>query len=348
MIGRIRPVRNDIYFATLLLASVLLMFYSLQGILDSNDINDNGWALDFIDVTAMHNEGYYGNAMKIGIVDTGVDIGNKEFDGMKIIYWADLVNNRETPYDDNGHGTMMMGILAGNKTVKGVAPAASFVVVKSLTSSGEGDISVVAQGINICIAKNVDVIVLSLGGKSFKFMNTPAENAVNDAINRGIVVVASAGNNGDSANNKDVSSPADDTSVIAVGAIDKNMTIAPFSSKGSETYQSGFFRVARTDPDKKPEIVCPGVSIVTPYPGNKYVIGSGTSHAAAFAGGTIALALEYSNVTLNTYNDVIELKNEIMKTAVKVPDQKTPHDDYYGYGLLKGMALGENLTAIHS
>jgi subtilisin family serine protease len=126
-----------------------------------------------------------------------------------------------------------------------------------------------------------------------------------------------------------------------VGAIDENRQIASFSSKGDN---DGVFPLPfddREDPDKKPELVAPGVDIVSTYLDEQYTTGSGTSQATAFAAGCIALLLDANPQWQREGNSggdtsaIDHFKDVFMDTAQKLSAQDTPHDDHYGYGLIQ-------------
>ena len=98
----------------------------------------------------------------------------------------------------------------------------------------------------------------------------------------------------------------------------------------------------RLDPNKKPEIVAPGVDIATTYLDGEYVLVSGTSPAAAFVSGALALLLEqHPDYSVRTGPEkIIEFKNILMDASEKLPGQEVPHDEYYGYGLIKLIDIG--------
>jgi serine protease AprX len=90
--------------------------------------------------------------MVVAVIDTGIDSGHVDLAGGKVIAWNDWVNNRTTPYDDNGHGTHVSGIVAGtgagNPAYKGVAPGAALIGLKVLNNAGSGSLSNVAAAVD--------------------------------------------------------------------------------------------------------------------------------------------------------------------------------------------------------
>ncbi|UCE74619.1 MAG: S8 family serine peptidase [Methanomassiliicoccales archaeon] len=308
---------------------------------DEPDIERTEWAFEITQVDDINEDGYDGDGVVIGIVDSGIDITHPDLDHINISAWMDYVNGRPEPYDDNGHGTHIAGIIAANGEIEGIAPKVKMVVVKAISASGSGSGSDVASGIDFCVENGADVICLSLGGRA-RFLNLGDETATacEDAIDQGVFVVAAAGNDGEDPNDNDVASPATVDEVIAVGAIDENKHIASFSSKGDN---DGILPIAiddRRDPDKKPELVAPGVEIVSTWTNGEYVIASGTSQATAFVAGGIVLLLDAHPESQRegggggSSSTITHFKEVFMDTAEKCPGQDTPHDDHYGYGLI--------------
>ncbi len=330
-----------------------MVFSSEDGGIPFIDGNGNGgtsierteWAFKITQIKDMNNQDYFGESVIIGIVDSGIDTNHPDLDHINITAWADYVNQRSDPYDDNGHGTNMAGILAAKGEIRGIAPEVNMVVVKAIDADGSGSDSVVAEGIRFCIDNEADVICLSLGGRA-RFLNLGDEtaSACNQAIDMGVFVVAAAGNDGED-DDGDVASPAVVQGVIAVGAIDENKNIASFSSIGNNEgevpgYQ--FWDITEPeDPNKKPELVAPGVDITSTYFEEEYVKGSGTSQATAFVSGALVLLLDANpdyqrEGLLGGDSDVIyQIKNHLMSTAMECPGQESPHDPYYGYGLIQ-------------
>ncbi len=312
----------------------------------STDITCSEWACDVTQVDEMNALGYHGNGIVIGIVDSGIDTTHPDIDPNCIMEWKDYVNGEADPYDDDGHGTAMAGIIIADGDLQGIANEAKLIVVKAIDSDGLGDPADVVSGIEFCMDPNgdgdlsdgADIISLSLGGpESKRFWDSDeVKLAARKAANSGIFVVASAGNDGLD-DDGDVGSPATEELVIAVGAIDSSLTIADFSSIGDNDGRPRMSSDDREDPNMKPEIVAPGVRIATTYLDESYVDIDGTSPAAAFVSGSLALLLEaHPSYMIKTGPEkVVELKTILMETSEKLDDQDTPHDDYYGYGLIK-------------
>ena len=219
------------------------------------------------------------SAVKIAILDTGIDQDHEDL-ADKIIANRNFTNS-STVDDLAGHGTHVAGIAAAitNNDSKGIAGIAINSVLlngKVLNDSGIGYNSWIANGINWAVAQGAKVINLSLGGSGYSLT---VENAVKNAWNNGSIIVAAAGNNG----NSSPFYPAYYSNCIAVAATDQNDAKASFSNYGSWV-----------------DIAAPGVNIISTYPvhpyTNYYAYASGTSMASPIVAGVAALvwASEYS------------------------------------------------------
>ena len=166
-----------------------------------------------------------GKGVVVAILDTGVDythpdLGGCKGFGCKVKDGYDFVNDDWDPMDNDGHGTMVAGIIAANGALKGVAPDAELLVYKVLEPSeygpASGDTSDVIAGIDEAIKDGADIICMSLGGE-LGVTDTALEFAVNRAVDEGVIVVAAAGNDGPYIGT--IYSPASYENVIAVGSV---------------------------------------------------------------------------------------------------------------------------------
>ena len=286
-----------------------------------------------------HDKGYEGEGITVAIIDTGVaphyDLTRPS---NRIVGFKDLVNNKNIPYDDNGHGTHVAGIIAGNGSSSkgryvGIAPKANILAIKALDENGGGASSNIVEAISYIIETkdkyNTKVINLSIG--------TPANNvcekdplcrAVEKAVQAGLIVVVAAGNSGPERGT--ILSPGTSKNAITVGAVDDKRTIdtsddtiAPFSSRGptNEGYP-------------KPDIVAPGVNINS-LSNNKldgYSALSGTSMATPVVSGAVALLFnKYENIKPH------EVKQKLLKSCIDLNDSI----EMQGAGLLNLKLLFE-------
>jgi serine protease AprX len=243
-----------------------------------------------------HDKGYYGNGIGVAVIDTGVAPHDDLIKPQnRLIAFKDYVNGKTEAYDDNGHGTHVAGIIAGNGysskgKYKGVAPKANIIGLKALDENGGGSTSDIISALSFVIENkdlyNIKIVNLSLG--------TPAHNnpekdplvrAVEKCVDAGIVVVTAAGNSGP--NEKTILSPGVSNKVITVGAVDDKRTsdpsddtIAKFSSRGPTPHGI-----------QKPDLVASGVNInsISNTKLDSYTSLSGTSMATPLISGSLAL-----------------------------------------------------------
>ncbi|MDW7725840.1 MAG: S8 family serine peptidase [Candidatus Methanoperedens sp.] len=291
-----------------------------------------------INATGVWEFGIDGTGINVSVVDTGINASHPDFSG-RVIGWVDFVSGINTlSYDDNGHGTHVAGTVAGNGsggTATGVAPNVSLFGVKVLNATGRGPISNVTEGIEWSVDNRADIISLSLG---LYDNNSFLANAINNAVNSGVVVIAAAGNCGPTGNpncpslgDRTIAYPAAQENVIAVGATYINDVIAGFSSRGPTT-----------DERIKPDVSAPGVDInslrhdSSGYR-NDY---SGTSMATPHVSGAAALLLHAAN-TLGISLTPSDIKNILKNTAVDLGAEG--NDNTYGAGRIDVFAAIKSL-----
>tara|TARA_B100000925_G_scaffold85280_1_gene61026 strand:- start:290 stop:1429 length:1140 start_codon:yes stop_codon:yes gene_type:complete len=288
--------------------------------------------------------GLDGTGVRVCIVDSGIDTTHKDLSDINLVAWRDFVNNQAEPYDDQGHGTSMAGILVADGWMEGVAASVELVVAKALSGNGTGDDGVVADAIDWCVEQNVQIISLSLGGAPGLIPFNPfggrdSSDAADDAIDRGIVVIAAAGNDGGPDDDGDVAHPSSERLVISVGGHTEDGSHWSGSSTGDNNGNLLPLIFPRQDPHKKPEIVAPAEGVPVINNDGTWSIVDGTSAATVFVTGAIALLLEAvpnlaANGTSGSADSVIQIKQAIMDTSKPLVGQDG-HDDDYGYGMLQ-------------
>jgi subtilisin family serine protease len=208
----------------------------------------------------------------------------------KIINGYDFVKNDGDPFDYNGHGTHVAGIVSSDDSFyRGMANGTKLLIGKVLDSSGGGVASNIISGIDWCMNNSAQIISMSLGGQDYSGTcdDTPISQAVINAVNNGAIIVVAAGNEGING----ISDPACCSKAIAVGATDKNKKVVGFSSRGPEL-----------------DVLAIGANIKSTWPGGLFNYKSGTSMAAPHITGIIALMLE-KNSSLS-YQDVLNIFNQ--------------------------------------
>lgn len=279
-----------------------------------------------------------GDGVDVCMVDSGIDMTHTDLSDLRLADWSDFIGSGSSPYDDNGHGTMMAGILVADGALSGLARDVNLYVAKALSGSGEGDDATVAEAIDWCISKNVNIISLSLGGNASGFsiiLGDAVEDAVEDAYNAGIVVIAAAGNDGGSGDDGDVSSPGIVDTVICVGGVDINGNQWDGSSIGDNNGRIWPPMLPRNSPDEKPEVVAPAHKVPVIMPGDEWGLSSGTSAATVYVTAAVALMFEEYPELKDGGTDMLDdLKQWIADSSKKKSGQEN-HDDHYGYGLLQ-------------
>src|SRR5689334_22826793 len=244
-----------------------------------------------------------GSGIGIAIVDSGIYGAHTSFidtqtGQSRIVVNLDFTGEGRTD-DPYGHGTHVAAAAAGNGLVSrgeyiGIAPRAKLVNLRVLNATGTGSVSNVLAAFNWLMSNastyNVRVVNLSLGMpaiNSYRF--DPLCVAARMLVDRGIVVVAAAGNNGkDSAGRKiygQVHSPGNEPSVLTVGAVDTfgtdqrgDDTIATYSSRGpTRSFWTDEFGVKHYDNLIKPEIAAPGNKTIFAESPNNYLLSQNPS-----------------------------------------------------------------------
>ncbi|MEU6376376.1 type VII secretion-associated serine protease mycosin [Streptomyces sp. NPDC046909] len=290
----------------------------------ADGIRAQQWALD-----AMHTQEAWqttkGKGVTVAVLDTGVEDDHPDLVG-NVLEGKDMVGFGASRGDRSWarHGTAMAGIIAGHghgyanaDGVMGIAPEAKILPVRVILEDGDSARgkarntrgNALAEGIRWAADHGADVINLSLGDDSKSAHPEPAEDeAVQYALKKGAVVVASAGNGGEKGDH--ISYPAAYPGVIAATAVDKYGTRASFSTR--RWYAT---------------VAAPGYKVVIADPDHKYYEGWGTSAAAAFVSGAVALVK-------SAHPDLTpaQIKKLLEDTARDAP--VGGRDDSRGYGFV--------------
>lgn len=303
---------------------------------------------NLIDLPWAHQNNITGKGVGVAVLDTGLGMHRDFIDNSnRVIAFKDMLNKRREPYDDNGHGTHVCGIIGGNGYSSkgkyiGVAPECNLIGVKVLDRRGDGNISDVLAGLQWIIDNkrryNIRIINISVGTAVKENMdeNSLLVQGVNAVWDSGIVVVVAAGNNGPGP--MSISTPGISRKVITVGSSDDNVSVEVFGSRTKDYSGRGPTPYCI----KKPDIVAPGSNIVScninSYSNRAsvnrlgaatapmmYTVKSGTSMATPVVSGAIALLLSSHPELTNR-----EVKLRLRNTAVDLGY----HWEKQGWGML--------------
>ncbi|ORY02155.1 subtilisin-like protein [Basidiobolus meristosporus CBS 931.73] len=274
--------------------------------------NPPSWGLDRIDQETFPLDQTYnypdsgGEGVDVFVIDTGIYVEHQDFDG-RAKWGTTVINSPNT--DLNGHGTFTAAIIGG-KTF-GVAKKAALYAVKALNSEGEGSTLTLLKGLQYVSqmhqlkANKKTIVNLSLGTAYNRVIN----EAVNIAVEEGIVVVVAAGNGINGIDGQDACrfSPASASEVIAVGSTQINDAVSVFSNYGPCV-----------------TVYAPGDSVTSAFVGSTIATStlSGTSFAAPHVSGVAALILGNATTSLTPR----EVKDRILAIATKNTIKNLPSD----------------------
>ena len=265
---------------------------------------------------------YTGEGVKVGVLDTGIDVNHADLTVSGGVCTMDKVEycSPGVSYDDDsGHGTHVAGIIAAKQNnigIVGIAPNVELYAIKALGKGG-GSSTSIAKGIEWAIKNNLDILNLSivtLGPDKI------IEDFIKVAYDHNMILIGAAGNQGDRINADTVQYPSKYEQVISVSAIDANKAVLSNSSQGP-----------------KVELAAPGGRIVSSFPkeldnfdtsADGYYALSGTSMAAPHVTGIAALYKERFPSFSNS---------KIRELLVSYAEDLGPvgRDVQYGFGLVQ-------------
>lgn len=244
----------------------------------------------------IYRSGVIGDGVNIAVIDSGAYLHPDYRD--RIIGFVDVLNHNHICYDNNGHGTHVAGIIAGNGKLsegkyRGVAPGSKILCLKVLNQLGQGKVQHMVAAINWVIDNrykyNIRIINISVGGpvESEDDEDSILVKAVEKAWDSGIVVVAAAGNNGPTPYT--ITTPGISKKIITVGASDMK-ELSNVSGRGPTLSCI-----------QKPDIIAPSHQIISckAYKNYRYMsiqdvyeAKSGTSMSTPIVSGAISLLLQ--------------------------------------------------------
>jgi subtilisin len=317
---------------------------------------DNAWGVSRIGTPAVHAAGIRGAGVRVAIIDTGIDYIHDDPDDTPYVVdpefnsnyagGYDFVNSDADPYDDNGHGTHVAGILAAEKNgylVVGVAPAVDLFALKILDANGEGDVSNLILALQWALDNNIDVVNMSLGTHE---VSPALATAVANAGAQGLLMAAASGN----VNPLDwqelfygcpVTYPAAYPEVLSTTFTNPDDALTGYSCTGPEV-----------------DFAAPGDQIFSPVPiGNcmlctpqGYAALSGTSMASPHLAGSIALLLSAGITDAGSPGLFDDVRARLCSTAdpgfgvlsTPIPTTDPRYPNYFGCGVVdaEGAVLG--------
>lgn len=276
-----------------------------------------------------------GRGICAAVLDTGL-FPHADFGG-RIVAFADMVHGKRYPYDDNGHGTHVTGILGGDGRlsggrIQGIAPQTRLIGIKVLDEKGRGRMSYLQRGVNWILQYRkmygIRIVNISIGtlGHSKK-EETELLYSIRQLWDAGLCVCIAAGNEGEHA----ITAPGISKAAITVGSLDDEEMIDDSGRRFCNYSGRGPTGVCVC----KPEIVAPGTNIISTNAMNRagskaYCIKSGTSMSVPFVSGAIACLLEQNPQLTN-----VDVKLRLRETAV---DLGYPRN-HQGWGALNIQAL---------
>ena len=268
----------------------------------------------------------------IAVLDTGVDGGHPELSGKIALrkdfvhlagldttdFVGDFLGLDDVPDDEVGHGTHVSGIISANglRMEEGVAPGCRLMPVRvlaTMTSRGKrygaGIVDNINTGIKFAVDNGADVINMSLGIRHVGG-GLPHEDVIRYAVSKGVTVVAASGNDGTA----EKYYPGALDGVWAVGATDEEGSVATFTSFGARI-----------------SVVAPGSRIYSAYANGGYAHASGTSQAAPFVAGAIALLKSFAlrrgaRLSSSDLVDIVRHSSDRVDTRMR--------SERAGYGLI--------------
>lgn len=283
------------------------------------------YGLDAIHAIAAYEDGLSGEGITVAVIDTGVDLDHPDLNANISPHSIGIYAGTYAAANDSdaeGHGTAVAGIIAAEKNSIGMHGVAFNATLLAVNATDPADCpgectfaqSALADAIVYAKDRGAKVINLSLGGAA---AGLSLQNAMRSAVESGVIIVISAGNDGAAAPSELAQIAGAgwaDGRILIAGAVDANNLMADFSDRAGDALKSLY-------------VVAPGVSVRSTGVGGGQVIASGTSFSTPHVAGALALLAElFPNLSAH---DLAEI---ILTTAHDLGDPGI--DAIYGRGLI--------------
>jgi len=295
------------------------------------------WALGALDV-AQAWQSSYGQGVTVAVIDTGVDATQPDLAG-RLVPGISYFPGQAADHDGMGHGTQVAGVIAADSAglvglaaaqtsevtstqgIAGIAPMAKIMPVKVFDDQGYGSSAAIAQGIIWAVDHGAQIINISAGGNAID----PAwMAAISYAMVHEVTIVAAAGN--DRSSGSPTFFPAAMDNVIAVAAVNEDLSYTVFSNAGSYIDVAAPGNMLWSTNVDKYWSTPPGESLP------RYEEVAGTSVAAPYVAGALALVK-----SVRPDLTPLQLTGLVQATATDLGP--AGRDDDYGYGLVNPVAM---------
>ena len=280
----------------------------VTGLMETNDYyyESDGWFLEMIKAPYVWEREVFGEGVVVAVIDTGARMSHPDFDTDRFVEPYNAIDDSTNVEDTNGHGTGMAGIIAAsynNETgLTGVMPKAAIMPIKVVDGTAKGTHASLIKGIDYAAEHGADVINMSLGDEH---ESAAMNEACSRAAAKGAILVAAAGNTGDST----IMYPASYSSVVSVGSIETDGAHSDFS-----TY------------NKYVDVAAPGRGILMPAK-TAYARITGTS-ASSPQVAAMAAMVKSMDPSVNGAG----FKEILSRTCID--KGAAGRDNYFGYGLM--------------
>jgi Subtilase family/Calx-beta domain len=291
-----------------------------------------------------------GQSWTVAVIDTGINPQHSFFGADldknsvadRIVYQYDFADGDSNARDVNGHGSQTTSIVAGQALdLPGVAPAVNIISLKVFNDSGESDYRYVKQALDWVNANadryRIATVLMALGdNQSSETIDSQYQlgQTLSELADRGIIPVASAGNNYSHLNGQfGLSSPANNPNVISVGAVyNANLGKQEYASN-AVAYSSDVDRIVPFSQRSLKTIFAPGAAITgAGATGDSLLTLQGTSQAAAYVAGAAVIAQQLATKYLGHSLTGVEFHQLALATGVEIKDGDNEDDNVINTG----------------